>query len=80
MSATDERIIGFFKYEQMRPGSDEHTIAEGFSITAHRILSQCPACPERTLALRSLLDARANALRAIEAGPLPWGERPSGRV
>lgn len=55
-------ILQFFTYEHLRPGLRE--ISQPFSVMAHNLVTWLPRNPERTVALRKLLEAKDCAVRA----------------
>ncbi len=57
-------ILRFFAYAHLPIGL--RVVAVPFSHTAACVVRLCPRNPERTVALRGLLDARYSALRATE--------------
>lgn len=57
-----EPILRFFKYEHLPPHLQGHS--KPFSDLAHQIVAMLPRCPERTVALRKLLEAKDAAARA----------------
>lgn len=58
-----ERMLKFFAYEHLRP--DLQRISQPFSDLAHLLALAVPAGPERTVALRKLLEAKDAAVRAV---------------
>lgn len=56
-----EPIIQFFAYEHL-PG-DLQEVSQPFGELARRIVSELPRNPERTVALRKLLEAKDAAIR-----------------
>jgi hypothetical protein len=60
--ATNEPIFQFFAYEHLPPHLRE--ISSLFYVLAHRLVSELPRNPERTVALRKLLEAKDAAVRA----------------
>lgn len=61
-----EHILQFFRYEHL----PEHLrrVSEPFCAQARRIVETLPRNPERTVALRKLLEAKDAAVRALVAG------------
>lgn len=57
-----EPILQFFSYSHLRPPLQEHS--KPFADLAHRIVDALPRNPERTVALRKLLEAKDAAVRA----------------
>jgi hypothetical protein len=55
-------ILQFFKYDHLPPHLQE--VSATFSIVAHGIVASLPRNPERTVALRKLLEAKDAAVRA----------------
>ena len=60
-----EHIEQFFTYEHLPPHLQE--VSKPFAEQAQRIL-QLPRNPERTVALRKLLESKDAAVRALIAG------------
>jgi hypothetical protein len=60
-----DRLIQFFKAGHLR--SDLQVAAAPFIALAEWIDTHLPANPERTVALRKLLESKDNAVRAILA-------------
>ena len=60
--APSEGILQFFGYEHLRPGLKE--ISKPFCDMAYAIVETLPRNPERTVALRKLLEAKDAAVRA----------------
>ena len=57
-----EHIIQFFAYEHLPPHLQE--ISKPFGLLAATIVETLPRNPERTVALRKLLEAKDAAVRA----------------
>ena len=57
-----ERMLQFFEYQHLPAGL--RPISEPFHILAHKIVVDLPRNPERTVALRKLLEAKDCAVRA----------------
>jgi hypothetical protein len=57
-----EPILQFFVYDHLR--DDLRETSKGFADLAHRIVTTLPRNPERTVALRKLLEAKDAAVRA----------------
>ena len=57
-----EPIMQFFDYAHLPPRLQE--VSRGFYDMAHRMLVTLPRNPERTVALRKLLEAKDAAVRA----------------
>jgi hypothetical protein len=60
--APEDPILQFFAYRHLP--SFLQDISEPFSIMAHRISKALPRNPERSVALRKLLEAKDAAVRA----------------
>jgi len=60
-----EHIMQFFKYAHLPPHLAE--ISKPFSDMAHDIVKKLPRNPERTVALRKLLESKDAAVRAFIA-------------
>ena len=63
-----ESLMDFFpeNLERRRAvASGEYALMAAFNGTARWIIGNLPRCPERTAALRKLLEARDAALRAL---------------
>jgi hypothetical protein len=58
----EEHILQFFRYDHL----PDHlaSVSEGFATLAHRVVETLPRNPERTVALRKLLEAKDAAVRA----------------
>lgn len=59
---TREVILQFFEYQHLKPELQEHSKA--FWALAHHVCNTLPESPERTVALRKLLEAKDAAVRA----------------
>ncbi len=61
--ATSEPMLQFFGYEHL----PEHLqdVSKPFHFLAHRLVETLPRNPERTAALRKLLEAKDCAVRAV---------------
>lgn len=57
-----ERLLQFFAYEHLPPHLQE--ASKPFGELAHWIVDHLPQNPERTVALRKLLEAKDAAVRA----------------
>lgn len=57
-----EPILQFFRYEHLP--AHLMAISERFCVLAHEIVGLLPRNPERTVALRKLLEAKDAAVRA----------------
>jgi hypothetical protein len=55
-------MLQFFVYEHLRP--DLRAVSEPFADLAREIVETLPRSPERTVALRKLLEAKDCAVRA----------------
>ena len=60
-----EHILQFFSYEHLPPHLAE--VSKPFCEMAHAIVDSLPRNPERTVALRKLLEAKDAAVRALLA-------------
>lgn len=58
-----DRMLQFFAYEHLPP--DLRSVSMRFSALAHDVAETLPANPERTVALRKLLEAKDCAVRAL---------------
>ena len=58
-----ERMLKFFAFGHLRP--DLQRISQPFFDLAHLLALTVPAGPERTVALRKLLEAKDAAVRAV---------------
>ena len=58
-----DRIMQFFAYEHLKPELAE--VSKPFGLLAHAIVATVPQNPERTVALRKLLEAKDAAVRAM---------------
>ncbi len=58
-----EPIIQFFEYAHLPPHLQE--VSKPFGEMAERIVATLPRNPERTVALRKLLEAKDAAVRAL---------------
>lgn len=67
-----EHILQFFVCDHLPPGLQ--AVALAFASLAHRVM-ELPRNPERTVALRKLLEARDAAVRAALAEPDTAGPR-----
>lgn len=57
-----EPMIQFFAYDHLPPHLQEHS--KPFCILAQHLIDTLPRNPERTTALRKLLEAKDSAVRA----------------
>jgi hypothetical protein len=62
MNETSEPILQFFAYDHLR--EDLQTVSRSFSLLAGELVATLPRNPERTVALRKLLEAKDAAVRA----------------
>lgn len=60
--AGEEHILQYFAFAHLPPQLQE--VSEPFSALAHAMVSRLPRNPERTVALRKLLEAKDAAVRA----------------
>lgn len=60
---SQEPILQFFAYDHLR--SDLQAIVRPFSDLAATLCAEVPRNPERTVALRKLLEAKDAAVRAV---------------
>ena len=58
----DEPMLQFFKYEHLKP--ELQIISKSFCELAEEVVNNLPRNPERTVALRKLLEAKDCAVRA----------------
>jgi hypothetical protein len=56
-------IMQFFAYEHLPP--DLKRISKGFHDFAEQVVRHLPKCPERTVALRKLLESKDAAVRSV---------------
>lgn len=66
-SAPPEHILQFFAYDHLPQHLKE--VSAPFGELAHRLMDTLPRNPERTVALRKLLEAKDAAVRALVAKP-----------
>ncbi len=66
-----EHIIQFFAYEHLPPHLQE--VSRPFGEMAKVIIDTIPRNPERTVALRKLLESKDAAVRALLAKEVPVG-------
>jgi hypothetical protein len=57
-----DRLLQFFKFEHLPPHLQE--VSRPFCATAEWVVQNLPCNPERTVALRKLLEAKDCAVRA----------------
>ena len=67
MSEQREHIMQFFAYSHLPPHLQE--VSRPFGEMAEKIVTTLPRNPERTVALRKLLEAKDAAVRALLARP-----------
>lgn len=65
----NEHIIQFFAYAHLPPPLQE--VSKPFGDMAQRIIDTIPRNPERTVALRKLLESKDAAVRALLAKEVP---------
>jgi hypothetical protein len=70
----EEHIMQFFEYEHLRPELAE--VSKPFCEMAKTVVATLPRNPERTVALRKLLEAKDAAVRARFARPMPPAPTP----
>lgn len=58
-----EPLLQFFEYAHLKPGLQE--VSKPFCDLARDIVQKLPRNPERTVALRKLLEAKDCAVRAV---------------
>lgn len=58
-----DRMLQFFQWGHLPPKLQE--VSEPFAYLAHQIVDRVPQNPERTVALRKLLEAKDCAVRAV---------------
>ena len=59
----EERMMKWFSYDHLPPTLQ--STSSGFFFLAEKIVSEVAAGPERTVALRKLLEAKDAAVRAV---------------
>ena len=59
---TGEPLMQFFAYDHLRPNLQEHS--KPFGVLAQLLVATLPRNPERTVALRKLLESKDAAVRA----------------
>jgi hypothetical protein len=74
-----EWLMQFFKWEHLQH-DEARAVSKLYAELAEETLRRCPQNPERTVALRKLVEAKDCAVRAVLAGPIPWRDRTSGPV
>lgn len=65
-------MLQFFEFKHLRPDLQE--VSRPFGELAQEIIAKLPRNPERTVALRKLLEAKDCAVRALLYKSEPWGE------
>lgn len=65
MSQTQDHILQFFAYDHLPERLQ--AVSRPFGELAHEIVASVPRNPERTVALRKLLEAKDAAVRAVLA-------------
>lgn len=78
MDEPNEAIMQFFTFDHLP--EDLKPMSRAFAELAAHVLKTAPRGPERSTALRKLLEGKDAAVRALLAKPVPWGERRSGPV
>jgi len=63
----NDRLLQFFEYGHLTVSLQ--AVSRPFHDLAHQIVDTLPANPERTVALRKLLEAKDCAVRALYQGP-----------
>ena len=66
-SAPPEHILQFFVYDHLPQHLKE--VSKPFGEMAYRLMATLPRNPERSVALRKLLEAKDAAVRALVAKP-----------
>lgn len=66
MSEQKEWLLQFFEYDHLKAELQE--VSKPFCDLAHNIVRGLPRNPERTVALRKLLEAKDCAVRALIGG------------
>jgi hypothetical protein len=64
-----EHIMQFFAYSHLPPHLQ--AVSKPFGIMAQEMVEMLPRNPERTVALRKLLEAKDAAVRALVAKDIP---------
>ena len=70
MTPPPDRMLRLFAYEHLQR-DDLRSLAKRFSMFAHELVEAVPPGPERTVALRKLLEAKDAAIRAVAIPELP---------
>jgi hypothetical protein len=63
-----DRMLQFFEYEHLP--AHLQVVSASFSVLAHALVDNLPSNPERTVALRKLLEAKDCAVRAVVERPV----------
>lgn len=63
MAESPDDILRYFAYEHLQDETMRE-MSKGFYDLAHRVVVTAPRCPERTVALRKLLEGKDAAVRA----------------
>jgi hypothetical protein len=72
-TVTQEHIMQFFASAHLPPNL--RAVSDQFALVAQSIVASLPRNPERTVALRKLLEAKDAAVRAMLATPEPVERR-----
>lgn len=67
MTNQQEHILQYFSTEHLPPNL--RAVSDPFGVLAHSIVATLPRNPERTVALRKLLEAKDAAVRAMLSDP-----------
>jgi hypothetical protein len=59
----NDRMLQFFEFKHLQPSLQE--VSKPFCELAHEIVNKLPSNPERTVALRKLLEAKDCAVRSL---------------
>jgi hypothetical protein len=62
----EDPILQYFTYEHLPPHLQ--VVSESFARLAETVVDTVPRCPERTVALRKLLEGKDAAVRAAVTG------------
>ena len=73
MDDTKEHIAQFFAYEHLPAHLQE--VSKPFGDLASAIINTLPRNPERTVALRKLLESKDAAVRAMDAAVVARGQK-----
>lgn len=63
MNENGEPMLRYFGYEHLPPHLQ--AVSQPFAMLAHELCAVCPACDERTVALRKLLESKDAAVRSV---------------